>query len=63
MIIVGDGAGIVNTEAVEGVAEGSFLVDCALGFLESEIGDGCSFCVGSGCGVKESDVVFPSQLQ
>jgi hypothetical protein len=63
MIIVGDGAGIVNPEAVEGVAERSFLIDCVLGFLESEIGNGRCFRVGSGCCVKESDVIFPSQLQ
>lgn len=63
MVIVGYGAGIVNTEAVEGVTERSFPVNCILGFLEGEVADWCCFRVGSGRGVKESDVVFPGQLQ
>lgn len=57
-IVVGDGAGVVDAEGEEGVAECDAVVERVLGFVKGDVGDGDGGGVGAAFGREEGDVVW-----
>ena len=57
-VVMGDGAGVVDAEREEGVAEGDAVVERVLGLVEGNVGDGDGGRVGAAFGGEEGDVVW-----
>jgi hypothetical protein len=57
VVVVGYCSRVINAEGIESIAEGSFRINCVLGFLKGKVGDWCCFCMLACCGVEERDVV------
>jgi len=56
--VVGDGAGVVDAEGEEGVAEGDVGVERVAGFVEGDGGDGEGGGVGAALRGEEGYVVW-----
>jgi hypothetical protein len=57
-VVVGDGAGVVDAEGEEGVAEGDVVVEWVAGFVEGNGGNGEGGGVGAGLCGEEGHVVW-----